>query len=114
MSRGVSLTYIFVCIFDVKFLRCDELEQFAVFLFLDAAECVDVARFQFHLEIETTRRTAATCEIHRSDFFEANVHGRLVYVNETAFQRIQIASCGFVGTSNSRSSRMTNGEEETV
>lgn len=59
------------------------------FLPLNAAECVLAALFGLNFKIKGACGCGASGEVHTSDLLEAQVHRRLVNIDEASLQRIQ-------------------------
>lgn len=100
-------SYVFASIFDVDLLRGDEIEELYVLLLLNAAEGVNGGRLQLYFEVEASCRSASPSEIHGSNLFKADVNRRLVDVNESPFERVQVAGRRLVRATDRWRSGMT-------
>uniref|UniRef100_A0A6B0VER5 Secreted protein n=1 Tax=Ixodes ricinus TaxID=34613 RepID=A0A6B0VER5_IXORI len=76
-------------VLDAQLLVADVVEQPAILLLLDAAEGVHQPALGLHLEVEGAGAAAAAGEVDAGDLVEAQVHGRLVDVDEAALERVQ-------------------------
>ena len=74
---------------------------------LDAAEGILASLLGLYLKVEGSCRGGSSGEVDTGDFLEAQVHGRLVDVDETSLQRVEEAWGGLVGAGDALSPRVT-------
>lgn len=73
---------------------------------LDAAEGVLRALLGLDLKVEGASGGGATGEVDKGDLVEADVHRRLVDVDEAALQRVQQPRAGLVGAGDALGARV--------
>ena len=76
-------------VFDVEFLGIDKVEQLSLLFPLNAAEGILGALLGLNFKVKGTRGGGPAGEVDKGDLVEADVHGRLVDVDEAPLQGVQ-------------------------